>query len=164
MMPASSSDKWTLLFSPPPVNFSPLPNGVKRIMIQGPAGELELLQCLPKHNATNRPPILFQHGGFGSAGKFALLFLVPLSDNAKKKTVFNISILRIIILTPKNRNVSGLHPIFRRQRIPILRSLPKKPRELPQSWLFPPGLHDGHCILRPRSYRRTKVYSRIPLC
>ncbi|KAF8251626.1 alpha/beta-hydrolase [Wilcoxina mikolae CBS 423.85] len=44
----------------------PLPAGVERCFLDTPGGKLELLTSLPPQR-TGKPPLLFVHGGFGSA-------------------------------------------------------------------------------------------------
>ncbi|KAI5843042.1 Alpha/Beta hydrolase protein [Morchella snyderi] len=57
----------------PTVSATPLPDGVERMFIPSPDGMLELLVALPAGAGPageERPPLLFVHGGFGSAACF----------------------------------------------------------------------------------------------
>jgi pimeloyl-ACP methyl ester carboxylesterase len=53
----------------PEVKMTELPKGVKRVMIRGSEGKLELLISeSPAVSRGEKPAVLFVHGGFGSAG------------------------------------------------------------------------------------------------
>ncbi|KAJ9603833.1 hypothetical protein H2200_011354 [Cladophialophora chaetospira] len=45
----------------------PLPSHIQRSFVSTPNGNLELLICAPKHTSSKATPLIFIHGGFGSA-------------------------------------------------------------------------------------------------
>lgn len=65
----SNTDRWTLSYKPVNTQPEPLPKGIERIFIDSPGGKLEILSAVPKPDAIyhSKPPIFFQHGGFGCA-------------------------------------------------------------------------------------------------
>lgn len=50
--------------------FRPLPNHIERVFVNTPSGDLELLISRPGESSGHNspPPVLFAHGGYGSAG------------------------------------------------------------------------------------------------
>lgn len=83
---ASLSPLWNLQWTAPSPPYIPLPSTIKRIFIQGPAHShpsLELLSASPNPKPSSLPafktPILFIHGGFGSASVY-IPFLIHLSN------------------------------------------------------------------------------------
>ena len=64
---------WTLRWRQQPPQYRPLPPHIERTFVPTPSGDLELLISRPKQFNTSpsrvrQPPVLFVHGGFGSAG------------------------------------------------------------------------------------------------
>lgn len=85
MSTSALSPLWNLQWTAPSPPYIPLPDSIKRTFVQGPPPnhyDLELLSAIPNKSPAEPPaftsPILFVHGGFGSASVY-IPFLLHLS-------------------------------------------------------------------------------------
>jgi len=58
----SNTDRWTLSYKPVSTQPELLPEGIERIFVDSPGGQLEILAAIPQTDETNstKPPIFFQ--------------------------------------------------------------------------------------------------------
>lgn len=82
----------------------PLPQHIARTLVPSAGGNLELLSCSPLDPDPQAPPILFLHGGYGSAGVW-LEWMTYLHEAGYRGTTYAYSV--------RNHGASYSVPYFR---------------------------------------------------